>query len=653
MALKRVFEPIQIGSVEIPNRIVRTAHGTHFSTTELTDQFIAYHEARAKGGCGLTILEIASVHRSSVLTVRNLDDSIIPGYRRLMKAIRPHGMKVFQQLHHAGAHAGGLDGVAWSSCDLPSPMGGVPVAMNYEQIQEVIAAFVAAAVRCKEGGLDGVEIHGAHGYLFQQFLAAGLNTREDNYGGSLDNRIRLLLETIRAVRKAVGQDFAVGVRMSASEAPSGVTREEAIAALAALQGEKLIDFADVSMGDYYRMATMNATMEAPTGYELPSAGPIAASVSVPKIVAGRFRTLEEAEEVLRSGAADLVSMVRAQIADPDLVRKTKAGHPEQVRPCIACNQGCIGGVMRGGQLGCLVNPAVGFEARLSEDLIAKTDKSKKVLIIGGGPAGMEAARVAALSGHKVILAEAQAHLGGSAYVARHAPYLQTLGDILQWLEQEVYRLGVDVRLGAYMEAEDVLAEKADVVIVATGAQPRMDGVQTMTPWAPPGGAHLPHVMSTTELLMEPKQSWGRTALVLDDVGQYEAIAAIDALMSKGLAVTYVTRFSLMTPQAEFTQRTTPAWERFVKGNFQMHVRSQLTDIRQGSCTIRSIHGGADIEIPADHVVLITPNRAMRDLYNALTGKVDSLRIAGDAQTPRDVQAAIAEGRAAAFSLMAH
>ena len=650
MSLHRIFEPIRIGAIEVPNRVVRTAHGTHFAQDRLTEDFIAYHVARAKGGCGLSILEIASVHPSSVGTVRSFDDRIIPDYRRLMDQVRPHGMKVFQQLHHGGAHFPGFDGIAWSASDVVSPLGHVPQPMSRSQIREVVDAFAAAAVRCREGGLDGVEIHGAHGYLFHQFLSPLTNLRTDEYGGGLENRLRLLMDTARAIRQAVGQGFVVGVRLSATEAPVGVTAKDNIAAIRALEAEKLIDYVNVSLGDYYRGASMNATMETPTGYELPSAVPVAAASSLPRIVAGRFRTLEEAEQVLRDGAADMVSLVRAQIADPDLVRKTREGMAERVRPCIACNQGCIGGLYRGGKLGCLVNPAVGFEEQLSEDLIARTAKPRKVLVIGGGPAGMEAARIAALAGHEVILAEARPDLGGTVNIARRAPYLHTVGDIVQWLEAEVYRLGVEVRLNSYMDADAVRAEAADVIIVATGSYPRKDALQAAVPWVVVDGVDLPHVYSTHELFLASEAPTGKTALVLDDVGHLEAIAAVDTLMALGFAVTLITRHAMMTPYVDSTQRTTPAMERFNRGDFTLMTRTVLKAIRPGETVVRPLNGEREQIVPADVVVLITANRALDEIYTELVDEVAFIRRIGDAAAPRDIQAAIAEGRRVAMAL---
>ncbi|HEX4508283.1 MAG TPA: FAD-dependent oxidoreductase, partial [Alphaproteobacteria bacterium] len=527
MALTKVFEPIDIGKVTIPNRIVRAAHGTHLARHAFDDDSIAYHTARAKGGCGLTIIEAASVHSSSENTLFNVDDRVIPGFEALMNSVRPYGMKVFEQLFHGGHQTFGEGRrPPWSASTVPSPiLGAVPVPMGEPEIEDIIDCFAAAARRCQAGGLDGVEIHAAHGYLVHQFLSPITNRREDRWGGSLENRMRFLLEIARAIRKAVGADYVLGVRISASSAVGSLHEPEIRQITQALLEEGLIDYFNASLGDYYRMDSMVGGMQQPSGYELPSSGQLTEGVTVPRIISGRIRTLEEAEQVLREGTADLVSMVRAQIADPELIRKTREGREDEVRPCIACNQGCIGGLMRDMRLGCLVNPAVGFETSLAEDLIVKSSTPKKVLIVGGGPSGMESARIAALMGHKVMLAEAGSKLGGAIQAARRAPKLHTIGDIIDWQERELYRLGVEVRLGTYMEADAVLAEEADMVVISTGSQPRMDGVQFGEPGIPLPGFDLPHVLSSHDLLLGAPRDLGKSAVVLDDTGHYEALAA--------------------------------------------------------------------------------------------------------------------------------
>jgi hypothetical protein len=282
-----------------------------------------------------------------------------------------------------------------------------------------------------------------------QFLCPLTNRREDDYGGSLDNRLRFGRDMLRAVRGRLGRDYPLGIRISDYNAPGGLTPEEAGEAVHLLCAEKLVDYVSASMGSPYSIASMLGAMDQPAGYMLPSALPIARRADVPTMVAGRYRTLEEGDQAIREGSADMVSFVRPMIADPKLVAKTAAGQPERVRPCIACNQGCIAGIRTSLQrMLCTVNPAVGFERTLSEDLIVPAATPLRVVVVGGGPAGMEAARTAALSGHKVVLFEAEPNLGGTINIAKRAPKLATIGDIIFWQEQEIYLLGVDVRLSS-------------------------------------------------------------------------------------------------------------------------------------------------------------------------------------------------------------
>ena len=658
MSLKMVFEPITIGKVEIKNRVLRTAHGTSLAKPDINDEFIAYHLERARGGCGLSILEAASPHHSSKLDMRLFGDAIVPGYQRMMAAIRPHGMKVFQQLWHGGAIYPGFSGIPWAVSTVPSHTGIVGQPMTDGQIGELIESFAQAALNCQEGGIDGVEVHAAHGYIFHQFLTPAYNTRTDRWGGDFEGRSRFLMEVMRAIRAAVDPGFAVGVRLSESEAPGGITIEDNHRLLDMLQAENLIDFADCSLGDYYSIDAIVGPMPRDTGYELKSSGRVLEKARVPRIVAGRFRTLEEVDQVLRDGVCDMVSMVRAQIADPFLVAKTQAGHPEQVRPCLGCNQGCSGSQIREGRIGCTVNPSVSYEDSLSETLIAPSANPRKVMVIGGGPAGMEAARVARLQGHDVTLLEASPQLGGQVRVAGMVPRLAGLADVIVWQEQELYRLGVDVRLGTYAEADDVRAAGADVVIVATGAWPRMDGFVHGNPGAPARGVDQPHVVSSIDLITDPRRALGRTALVMDSAGGYEAIAVCEYLIEKGVAVTLVCMHGNMTPYAQTYGRDGPAVERMMRsGNFSLMLRQQIYEIGPDSCTVGLVHmpGNAMTQVPADTVVLVSPNEPMRGLYDELrdaagAGDGPELYLVGDAFSPRDVQYGIAEAHRVARAL---
>ena len=646
MSLVKIFEPLRVGPVELPNRVVRTAHGGIEVTPVMGDDYIAYHAARAKGGCGLTILGACSVHPSSRLYEYGLfRENVVNDFQRLMNACRPHGMKVFAQLWHGGNLYNSYDGgPSWGVSDVAGMLGKTPLRMTDAMIWEVIDAYRQCAVKAREGGLDGVEIHAAHGYLPQQFLLPAYNDRTDDWGGSFENRIRFLKEVLRAVRAETGDDLAISVRLASSDMPGGIGVEENRQVLLSLQEEKLIDMVNVSRGDYYRMDTMVGAMQNPTGYEVPTSGAIASVAKVPRLLAGRFRTLDDAEQLIRNGDADLVSMVRAQIADPDLVRKTREGRALEVRPCIGCNQ-----QHRGGRFGCAVNPAAGAEDRLSEDFIARTPAAKKVLVIGGGPAGLEAARTAALKGHSVVLCEAQSSLGGMLNVARRAPHSASFGDILVWLEAEVYRLGGDVRLNTFMDAVDVEAEKADHVIVATGSVPRMDGRQHVFPTLDVAGVALPHVFSSIDIFMHP-QPRGSHAVVLDTVGDYEGLAVSEQLLTQGLKVTYVTP---ATSLAERSERAWPAYERCVQlGDFEVRARHHLVGIGREEVLLRPHLGGAQqiTAVPADTVVLITPNQPMRELFDTLHDRVPNMSLVGDARQPRDLLQAIWEGHGVARAI---
>ncbi len=649
MTLKLVWEPLRIGGLEIPNRIARAANTTTISPAGIDEQFIAYHRARARGGVGLSILEAAGVHPTSVLSYR-IEESTCQGFERLMKEVRPFGMRVFQQLWHGGHHMHGLEGrLPWAPADVPSPFSGlIGVPMGVAEIGEMVESFASAARMCRDAGLDGVEIHAGHGYLIQQFLSPLTNARQDQYGGSLQNRMRFALEIFRAVRGAVGADFPVAARLSTSTAPGNVSATELGQLARALQDEGLISLLDTSHGDYYQMDRMTGTMAEVAGYELEPNAPLLASVSIPRMVTGRFRTLEEAEGVLRGGQADIVSLVRAHIADPELVRKTREGRADQVRPCIACNQGCVGGLLQTGRMGCVVNPSAGAESLLDESDMTPAASPKKVLVVGGGPAGLEAARVAALRGHRVILAEAGSRLGGAILAARRAPRMQALGDFTDWLEREVLRLGVEVRTGSYIEAEDVLAERPDALLVATGATSRGDGIQAARPGLRPEGSELAHVTDAASLLLQGGgDDAGRPALVLDDIGHYEAVAAAEFLVDRGASVTYVTGSSSFAPKMNGSFRNDVALQYLYRGRFRLLVGHHLTRITPEDCEVRPLQGERSERVRADIVVLVTNKTPARGLYDALRGRISVVEAIGDAASPRTLQDAVREGHLAA------
>ncbi|WP_420638850.1 FAD-dependent oxidoreductase [Candidatus Poriferisocius sp.] len=611
MTYEHVLAPIEINGLVVKNRVVRTAHGTNIGGGRITDELIAYHEARAAGGCGLTILEAASVHPTDLGTLRLHDPSVVDDYRRLMSRLAPSGMAVFQQLGHLGYEGITADGgPPWSASAVAGPSVRVPAkAMTIDDIAELTDAFAQAARWCAEGGLHGVEIHIAHGYLLQQFMSPATNQRTDHYGGSWENRIRLACEVVGAVRAAVGRGMVVGVRIgSEAVGEAGVTEHDCAELVRTLAEDGLIDYVNLTYGSCLRPHKIIGGMHEPPGYELEAAAPVVAATGLPAIVTGRFRTLAEADELIAAGAADLVGLTRAHIADPDLVAKSVAGREGEVRPCIAGNDGCVGGLNRG-RLSCAVNPLVGREAENAGGPPRVGDASadhnnrhpegarRRVVVVGGGPGGMEAARLAASAGHEVVVFEARDRLGGAVRQAQQLPTRGLLGDICDWQERELKRLGVDVRLGQTADVGAVRSARPDTVVVATGAT----------------GAELPDLDGVTS---------GTTAVVHDRFGGYEALGLAEWLAVRGVAVTVTAPGRRVAANALLDLVVQPALERLQALNVSVRT---------------------NVDEPPDADVLVIVDKQTHDPLSAdLRAAGFDVQLIGDASQPGTILTAIAD-----------
>lgn len=649
MSYTHVDKPIRLGNVEVKNRTFRPAHGTGIGWGAMTDALITYHEERARGGVGLIISEIGSVHPSTAFNLDIYKPEVEDGMRAFADRIKRHGTTVFQQLWHAGAAFGPRDGSPpWSASDIANVANGVvPTPMTKAMIDDIIGSYADCARRMEQYGLDGVDIHGAHGYLPAQFFSPNSNKREDEYGGSFDNRARFIMEMMRAIRNAVSKDFVVGIRVATDLIENGLSLDDYLKLTHMLEAEGLIDYVNLSVGSYNRNDKMIGGMNEPVGYEMQTSVPITRNVKLPTLVVGRFRTLEEMDQVIRDGDADMVGLVRAMIADPELVSKSLSGQAGSVRPCIACNQACVRNQVYGQPIECAVNPGAGHELERGDHLLKRVAESRKIMVVGGGPSGMEAARVAAIRGHKVVLAEASPHLGGAIRTAAKAPTRHQMADFVTWQEQEIYRLGVDVRLSTYVDADEVLDAGADAVIIATGAMERMDGVQASHLGEPIRGVERAGVISSTELFMMTPASLGCSAVVIDDVGHYEGLGAAEFLINQGLEVTYVTPKREIAPLAWPTLMVEPYLQRMQGKPFRYMIRTRGIAIEEGKVVVgpAPLHDATldTTELPADTVVLVSSNRQNREVYDALCGRIDHLHIVGDANSPRYLETAVREG----------
>lgn len=493
-----LFSPLNLRGLTLRNRILSTGHDTTLPTeAKVNDELIAYHRARAKGGVGLIVTQVAGVHetaRYSAHVLMATDNDCIPGYRALAKACHAEGCAVFAQLFHPGREimetADGLLAVAYAPSCVPNERFHVmPRALDQAMIDEIVAGYASAARRMRDAGLDGAEFVASHGYLPAQFLNPAVNLRSDAYGGSLENRLRFSVEVLRAIRAATDGDFVIGLRISADERDdTGLDATETLAACRHL--EPLLDFVNVTVGTSATQAGavhIVPPMTYPAAYLGAEARRIKAALTIPVFVAGRINQPQEAEALIADGAADMCGMTRAMICDPEMPRKAKENRPDDIRACIACNQACIGHFHRGLPISCIQHPETGRELQFAR--LAPAATPRKVMVVGGGPGGMKAAITAARRGHDVTLYEAADQLGGQARLAQLLPRRAEFGGIITNLQRELEAQQVRIRRGIRVDRALIAAEAPDDVILATGARPYLpplesDGsVQVVDPWA--------------------------------------------------------------------------------------------------------------------------------------------------------------------------
>ena len=639
-----LFEPIKVGSVTIKNRIVRSPHGTGL----LGDDLIAYHEARARGGVGMSTISATGVHPSAPIGIPVYSDECMPLLEKISSRMHKYDMKLFIQLYHGGAGFPSAFGMPehWSASPIPNPMaaGIIPIEMTQTMIDDVVASFAAGAVRARDAGLDGVDIHASSGYLLHEFLSPALNQRSDKYGGSLENRMRFTMEVIHAIRNAVGTDFVIGVRLPNEDyVPGGITAQEC--ARIAEVVDPIVDYVSLHMGAYWRFHKLIGPSDEPLGLEMEANNIITPHVTKPTIVVGRIMTLDHASSIVANGEGDMVSMVRALIADPELVNKARNRQEQSIRPCLGTNMGCVGRLLTTGQLGCVVNVAAGKEQVLSFEPEGETPKPKKILVVGGGPAGLEFARNAAIRGHQVILHDALKTLGGQVVMAASAPHRADLGSIVSWLSDELDTLGVEVHSNSYVD-EALIAEIApDEVVLATGTTPRSDGMQQSTPADPIPGFNLPHVYSSWDVLgFGEKVKLEGPAVIFDDTGSFEAMSVADTLLKQGLAVTMVSRHDApgsTLPHPPVTAGSVR--ERLYSSDFDFIGGHYLREITGDSVEIGVLFTERSRHLQAKVVVFVGHNEPNRDLWRDLEASGMPVHLIGDVRGRNSLLTAIHAG----------
>lgn len=633
-----LFSPITIGSMTLENRAVMPAMGTAYANTDNTvnERLVQYLARRAKGGTGLIITEVTAVTPRGKGFPNELgiwSDEFIPSLAKIPEAIHREGGKAAIQLHHAGREtfpeaAGGLPEAPSA---IPSVILQQPCEeMSIERIQELVNAFASSAVRARAAGFDAVEIHSAHGYLLNQFLSPFSNQRQDAYGGSEENRSRFVLEIVTAARKSLGPDYPIIVRVSADELVRGGFALEFMKRLAPQLVDAGASALHVSVGVYSTPGGLSiASMDTPPGFNLFRAKAIKEVVDVPVIGVGRINDPGLADEAISRGDADLISFGRQHLTDPDFIRKVRSGDLDDIRPCVACNQGCIERLsfeMKSAT--CSFNPECGQEFRGSA---ACADTPKKVWVIGAGPAGLSAALAAAERGHKVEIFEREETSGGQLRSASKPPHKEAFWSWVEWALRRLKRLGVEIRQRTAVSAEMLEKGKPDAVILASGAFPVTAGIP---------GIDASHVMDARDVLMGRVKV--KSPVVILGAG-YVGMETADFLVEHGMN-TVILEMQSFPPVGKMTAHGYWLHKRIRDGGGKMFLGVKVTKIE--SDAVHFSKGDEDDTVPAATVITAMGARADTALEAVLKDSGITYAVVGDAKRPRRILEAIHEGHRA-------
>jgi 2,4-dienoyl-CoA reductase-like NADH-dependent reductase (Old Yellow Enzyme family) len=651
----RTFSPIRLGPVEVQNRFYFAPHGVALSVgTRPSDDFVAYSVARVQGGgCGLVVHSLTVHPRGTVNRSTPHPADNVPAFGAMADAIHAAGGKVFAEIWYQWIGAG-----FWQPLSPSAPPLG-PSAVPYEfegvsrsthemgkkEIAAMVAAFSQSTAHLRQAGYDGVMLHAAHGALLEQFLSPYFNRRTDEYGGRLTNRMRFPVECLEAARAAAGDHFAVGMRLNTNELlPGGYATEETRQMLTMLSSSGLIDFVDLDIAVEPQQLHLGMP---PVFVDRQVYRPYVEAVrdaagDVPVLsVLGRLTTIAEAEAALEAGVCDMAGAARALIAEPDLVRNAREGNEVRSRTCIACNW-CMESRIHGAA-GCAINPASYRERTWGVDTLTRAERPSKVVVVGGGPAGLEAARVSALRGHEVILFEARPNLGGALALWASLPGREWVANGVEWWQRELDRLGVATRLGLAGGALSILAEGPDAVIVATGALYSQTGRSAFLDAGIPGHDRR-HVYRPEQILLEGIRPSGKVVL-LDAEGLHTSSGVAELLALAGAEVHYVTPgFAPASARLAASHEFPFVVTRLKEAGVTLLPSSYLRRIDEHDVVVYDVFTGEERVLEqVDAVVLSTCRLPLDDLGRQLEGRVEQLFTVGDALSARSLAAAVYEG----------
>jgi len=640
-----IWTPLQLGPVTVRNRIVFSAHLTNYAEGGLpTEQHAAYYAERAKGGAGLIITEEHSTHPTDwpyEKLIHGFHREVIPGYRRITDAVHRYRVPIFAQINHNGGQASSMYSrlPVWAPSAVADPLfREVPKAVDSAEIAQIVASYALVAGHCVEGGFDGVELQCSHSSIVRGFLSPATNLRTDDYGGSLENRARILIEIIAAVRAEIGSELALGVRLCGDELiEGGTTIDEAVEVAKMVEATGQVDYINTSIGVATASLFMiEASMHIPPGYAMFIPAALRAAVELPVVGVGRFKDPLQAERALSEGFCDLVGVVRGQIADPDFVRKAKAGFTDDTRLCLSCNQECVGRMGLNRWLGCIENPRTGRESQ-GVGLAQTVSVGRKVLVVGAGPAGMQAAIAAARNGHHVTVCERESAAGGQVRLAASVPNRAEFGDLVRNQLHECGRLGVEFEYERTVTAAEVERRGVSTVIIATGAQPS-------TPyWMPEdlaGGVGW--IVDVRDVLSGRVHPEG-DVVVIDEIGFHHATSVAELLADRGCKVEVITPGMVVGQDLGITLDMENWWIRAGSKGIVQTTNSGVMGIEGHTVQLQHHPTGESLSREPDWLVLALPADPVDDLYFELKAAGIDVYRAGDAVAPRRAHSAVIEG----------
>ncbi|MES2143223.1 MAG: FAD-dependent oxidoreductase [Pseudomonadota bacterium] len=653
---RHLLSPVTLRGQTLRNRIVFGAHTANMSDQGIPGpRFGKYLLERALGGAAMIVAEPVPVHRTGVLTRGNflMGDETIPHFRKITDEVKDAGAVILQQLYHIGAH-GDAD---LSFSPHWSPSGGPSYhdsdgshRMIEAEILELLQAHADAARRAKAAGFQGVEVWAAYHSLLDQFWTPWSNTRDDRWGGTLENRTRFSRLLIEDIRRTCGEEFIIGLAISYSTGYDVTLSAESLCEIIAQHDATgHVDYVTVGSGSYLEFEAIIPPFTHAEKLTTPLTAQLKGIVKHSLVTSeAGIRTPQNAETILSAGEADLVSIVRGQIADPHLARKVTEGRADDIRGCISCNQMCWGRRSRDYWISCLINPSAGREFEWGGDRFTRAKARKSVLVVGAGPAGLEAARAAAERGHSVEIVEASGHLGGLFRLAGLQPRRAQILDLLDWYERQFTKLGITLRLNTYLDESDIAAHPADTVILATGSLPDETGFQRWLPSEPRlPGIELGNVWSP-EAVLRREARLGDAVVVYDEGGNWRGVGTAWALAEQGKRVTIVTPDPYVGKEITRTAADGPARRRMGKLGVKMLAEHCVARWHGNGVTVRSFLTGEEQTIPASALVMATTNRSFDPFPEGFAGKATH-RI-GDCAAPRLAAYAFHEGRKVALGL---